>query len=141
MLYETAKFMKHDGLNTLKYDLNQIDEFFTYSHINVDLLYNQHWKLELCCVKSTELMFFLSFSKMFPILNIHLQFGYALFNIDINPPNSRSRGKSLLELWVTTFLPNWQPPLIFVRFTSKFLCMSTYCAAHAQEVWGKSNKY
>ena len=24
------------------------------------------------------------------------------------------RGKSLLELWVTTFLPNCQPPLIFV---------------------------
>ena len=30
-----------------------------------------------------------------------------------------TRGKSLLELWVTTFLPDWQPPLIFVRFTSK----------------------
>ena len=28
-------------------------------------------------------------------------------------------GKSLLELWVTTFIPNWQTPLIFVRFTSK----------------------
>ena len=26
-----------------------------------------------------------------------------------------SRGKSLLELWVTTFLPDWQRPLIFVR--------------------------
>ena len=30
-----------------------------------------------------------------------------------------SRGKSLLELWGTTFLPDWQPPLIFVWFTSK----------------------
>ena len=29
------------------------------------------------------------------------------------------RGKSLLELWGTTFLPDWQPPLIFVRFASK----------------------
>ena len=29
------------------------------------------------------------------------------------------RGKSLLESWVTTFLPDWQPPLIFIRFTSK----------------------
>ena len=33
------------------------------------------------------------------------------------------RGKSPLELWVTTFLSNWQPPLIFVRFISYFLCM------------------
>ena len=30
-----------------------------------------------------------------------------------------TRGKSLLELWDTTFLPDWQPPLIFVWFTSK----------------------
>ena len=29
------------------------------------------------------------------------------------------RGQSLLESWVTTFLPDWQPPLIFVWFTSK----------------------
>ena len=33
------------------------------------------------------------------------------------------RGKSLLELWLTTFLPDWQPPLIFVWFISNFLCM------------------
>ena len=33
------------------------------------------------------------------------------------------RGKSLLELWVTTFLPDWQPPLIFVLFISNFLCI------------------
>ena len=26
----------------------------------------------------------------------------------------RIRGKSLLEPWGTTFLPDWQPPLIFV---------------------------
>jgi len=30
-----------------------------------------------------------------------------------------SRGKSILESLGTTFLPNWQPPLIFVWFTSK----------------------
>ena len=29
------------------------------------------------------------------------------------------RGKSLLELRVTAFLPDWQAPLIFVWFTSK----------------------
>ena len=28
-------------------------------------------------------------------------------------------GKSLLESWVTTFVPDWQPPLIFVQFISK----------------------
>ena len=33
------------------------------------------------------------------------------------------RGKSLLESRVTTLLPGWQPPLIFVRFISNFLCM------------------
>ena len=31
----------------------------------------------------------------------------------------KASGKSLLESWVTTFLPNWQPSLIFVWFTSK----------------------
>ena len=34
-----------------------------------------------------------------------------------------TRGKSLLELWVTTFLPDWQPPLIFVQFISNSMCM------------------
>ena len=37
------------------------------------------------------------------------------------PPEKRvCRGKSLIELWVTNFLPNWQLPLIFVRFISNF---------------------
>ena len=31
----------------------------------------------------------------------------------------QTRGKSLLELWGTTFILDWQPPLIFVWFTSK----------------------
>ena len=30
-----------------------------------------------------------------------------------------TRGKSLLESWGTTFLPNWQQPLIYVWITSK----------------------
>ena len=34
-----------------------------------------------------------------------------------------TRGKSLLGLLVTTFLPDYQPPLIFVQFNSNFLCM------------------
>ena len=40
---------------------------------------------------------------------------------------SKTRGKSLLELWIldTTFLPDWQQPLIFVRFISNFLCMDS----------------
>ena len=52
-----------------------------------------------------------------------------------------ARGKSLLELWGTTFLPEWQPPLIFVWFTSK-LHMSTShtIRTHAQEVWDKLDK-
>ena len=29
------------------------------------------------------------------------------------------RGKSFLESWVTTLLPDWQPPCIFVWFISK----------------------
>ena len=35
---------------------------------------------------------------------------------------------------------NWQPPLIFVRFTWNFFYMCTYYAAHAQEVSCKSDK-
>ena len=36
-----------------------------------------------------------------------------------------ARGKSLLELRVTTFIPDRQPPLIFVRFISNFLCSNS----------------
>ena len=45
-----------------------------------------------------------------------------------------ARGKSLLELWVTTFLPDLQPPLIFVRFISNFLCMCSYSMASAHVI-------
>ena len=43
-----------------------------------------------------------------------------------------TRGKSHLELWVTTFLPDWQPPLIFVWFISNFffMCSSSMASAH-----------
>ena len=44
------------------------------------------------------------------------------------------RGKSLLELWGTTFLPDWQPPLIFVRFISNFLCMCSNSMASAHVI-------
>ena len=44
------------------------------------------------------------------------------------------RGKSLLELWVTTFLPDWQPPLIFVRFISNSLCMCSNSMASAHVI-------
>ena len=43
----------------------------------------------------------------------------------------RTRGKSLLESWGTTFLPYWQPPLTFVRFISNFLCMCSDSMASA----------
>ena len=47
--------------------------------------------------------------------------------------NQDTKGKSLLELWVTTtFLPDWQLPLIFVRFISNFLfmCFDSVESAH-----------
>ena len=50
------------------------------------------------------------------------------------------RAKSLQDCWGAAFVYNWQLPLIFVWFTSNFLCICTYCTAHAQEVWGKSDK-
>ena len=46
-----------------------------------------------------------------------------------------TRGKSLLELWVsTTFLPDWQPPLIFIQFISNLLCMCTVSMASAHVI-------
>ena len=37
-----------------------------------------------------------------------------------------ARGKLLIELWVTTFLSDWQSPLIFVRIISNLLCMCSW---------------
>ena len=52
-----------------------------------------------------------------------------------------SRGKSLLEFWGTTFLPNWQPTLIFVWFTSKSHAhYPHFFWAHAQAVRDKLDK-
>ena len=45
-----------------------------------------------------------------------------------------ARGKSLLELWVTIFLPNWQQPLIFDRLISNFFCMSCKRMASAHVI-------
>ena len=44
------------------------------------------------------------------------------------------RGKSLLELWVTTLLPDWQPPLIFDWLISNFLCMCSNSMASAHVI-------
>ena len=46
-----------------------------------------------------------------------------------------SRGKSLLELWVSTFLPDWQLPLIFIRFISNLLCMCSNSMASAHVIF------
>ena len=46
----------------------------------------------------------------------------------------KHRGKSLLEMWVTTFLPLWQPPFIFVWFISNFLCMCSESMASAHVI-------
>ena len=59
---------------------------------------------------------------------------YFLFDDKVKLNSSRV--KSIQEFSCAAFLHDWQPPLIFVRFTSNFLCMCTYCAA--QEVCGKS---
>ena len=39
------------------------------------------------------------------------------------------------------FYFDWQHPIIFVLFTSNFLCMCTCCTTNTQEIWwGKSDK-
>ena len=62
------------------------------------------------------------------LLMIHLVISEKRFIIHI------IRGKSLLELWVTTFLPDWQPPLIFAQFISNFLCMCSNSMASAHVI-------
>ena len=52
----------------------------------------------------------------------------------------QARGKSLLELWVTTFLSDWQPPLIFVRFIWNFLYIRYNIMASAHVILNKSDK-
>jgi len=46
-----------------------------------------------------------------------------------------TRGKSLSELWVNTFLPDWQPPLIFVWFISNFLCVCSNSVTSAHVIF------
>ena len=43
-----------------------------------------------------------------------------------------TRGKSLLELWDTTFPYDWQPPLIFVWFILNllYMCSINMASAH-----------
>ena len=50
------------------------------------------------------------------------------------------RGKSLQDFRGAAFVYDWQPSLIFVRFTSNFLYMCSTIGTHAQEIWGKSDK-
>jgi len=57
---------------------------------------------------------FLILNKQKPSIGSHFScFGFHFLFL------SFARGNSLLESWGTTFLPNRQPPLIFVWFTSK----------------------
>ena len=67
-----------------------------------------------------------SMYKLVLLMNFIQGFSFLilLFVLRVHSSSFRfTRGKSLLGLWVTTFLPNWQPLLIFVRFTSNVLCM------------------
>ena len=46
-----------------------------------------------------------------------------------------TRVKSLLESWVdAAFVPDWQTPLIYVRFISNFLCMCSDKVASAHVI-------
>ena len=45
-----------------------------------------------------------------------------------------TRGQSLLESWGTTSLHDWQPPLIYVRFISKFLCNCSFSMANVHVI-------
>ena len=56
------------------------------------------------------------------------------WNDDKISSTTLSRGKLHLKLRVTIFLPEWQPPLIFVRFISNFLWLVLMW------FWSKSNK-
>ena len=48
--------------------------------------------------------------------------------------------KSIQECWCAAFVHDWEPPLLFIRVTSNFLCICSTIGAHAQEDWCKSDK-
>ena len=77
----------------------------------------------------SELEISFTVSTLGMILCVLISYQYVLCMAKIISPYLR--GKSLLELWVTTSLPNWQPPLIFVWFISNFLCMCSNNMASA----------
>ena len=92
-------------------------------------------------------MEYLDFSKMFIFCSMNIFFAPKIDRINhflrlndemlltpLGVFKRFSRGKSLLELWVTTFLPDWQPPFIFVRFISNFLCMCSNSMASAHVI-------
>ena len=54
--------------------------------------------------------------------------------IKAGPEKSCARGKSLLELWIIPLPPDWQPPLILVRFISNYLCMCSNSMASAHVI-------
>ena len=65
--------------------------------------------------------------------NFHILDNFDDF-IDFDDFHDIHRGKSLLELSVTTFLPDWQRPIIFVRIISNFLCMCSNRMASADVI-------
>ena len=86
---------------------------------------------------SGELWNKLSSGDQWVLLNISLRFPIS-HNFSHQPTNKSwkyfvlLRCKSLYELWVTTFLPERQQPLIFVWFTSNQMSTSHMNRAHAQ---------
>ena len=75
----------------------------------VCLLFSKNWKLTIFSISNVSNRNLKWEKKHY--LKEGLCTKYAFF--------WKTRGKSLLELWPTSFLPDWQPPLIFVWFTSK----------------------
>ena len=62
---------------------------------------------------------------------------WFIHNVNILPVRMRKyhiRDKSLLELWDTTFLPDWLPTLIFVWFISNFLCIRSISMSSAHVI-------
>ena len=76
-------------------------------------------------LKWCKIMFwtFLELWSEFGYMGATFVFDSRNLSYETNVNRAKVRGKSLLELRVTTFLPNWKLPIIFVWFISNFLCM------------------
>ena len=99
------------------------NEFFSYLLIFCELSSGLKWNRKISVVDwgrsfwSKALAFVLRYHTLFQKLKNSSKTSI----ICIEKKAKIFRGN--LELWVTTFLPDRQPPLIFVQFISNFLCV------------------